>query len=324
MREIILDDTLQIETDEDQEYIKKTSKETILEHANNKTEKYISDTLDTDARVYHTNYLNYMLACWKDHYGIVLDPTYLWHMVLSELSIIIKKDPEKYRKYFTNSDDKKEISIYTDDITLIDVTVLTKELKNLILTDIETFLPAFTTATPNTNFAHSAVFCDAVSPFYEYSTYRCGIPKLKIAGTAEDWKVFYTNIEKLKEIFTTDEQITWLNKIFIPVHEAYMWLLPHMIYEGHDPKFWENMFKPRNCDSGHQLEINGWITDFFFTMNEYDNRMPHNFNTHIAEVKYKNLDTGRNFKLYSGLFQCKAVGDYLVPSYGYVVNEIVE
>jgi len=282
-------------------------------------QSYVKDTLNSDT--YHSNYLNYLLTCWRTHYSAIVDPVFLWHMILSELSLTIKKDPETYRKYFTDSDEKKTILIHygpEEDPEVIDVTKLTNELKELVLVDIDMFLPKFTTETDNTQFAHSAVFCDAVSPFYNYMMFACDIPKITVKGTKEDWDRFSLNLHRLKEIFVTDEQTKWFNKIIKIVTKIH----GDFVYNKLNPEFWKDMFRIERCGSGGQREVHGWITDFFLTIDEHGSRMPHNFNSHIAEVEYINITTEKKFKLFSGLFQSNIENEYLIPEYGYVVNQM--
>lgn len=282
---------------------------------------------ELDGEVHHENYLNYLLACWRSHHAAVVDPVLLWHMVISELSIIVKGDPEKYRKYFTDSDKKKNVVIVNGDPEVMNVTAMTDQLKDLVQMDIDMFLPSFSTEMPSTKFAHSAVFCDAASPFYNYMMCLCDIPKIDVKGTKEDWDVFANNLHRLKELFTSDEQTKWLNAVIDIVSN---------IYGNGDVDFWKDMFSVYNCGSGGEIEIRGWINKFFSpikTKGGYERKMygefkwnvpdmPHNYNSHIAEVKYKQTDTDMNYVLYSGLFNSKFKGDYLRPGYGYVVNEL--
>jgi len=71
--------------------------------------------------------------------------------------------------------------------------------------------------------------------------------------------------------------------------------------------------------SGHQTEVKGWITEMFI-------KVPRpgyvdNFPTNVAKVSYKFLDTNQNFELKYGLFSSNIKDGFLIPDFGYIINE---
>lgn len=255
----------------------------------------------------HVNYLSYLGRCWSHHFGAIIDPTFFWQMILCELAIIIKNNSEVYRHHFSNSQESQEILILIDDPIQINVKELCNCLRNLINEDINIFLPQFSTQTEQSNLAHCAAFCDAVSPFYHYGMYLCDIPKFKIRGSREDWHLFHTNLEKLKLIFPTKTE--WLNEII------------KLDFTSTDVDFWKNCFKMKRCGSGSQFTIDGWITKFFVEKPSF--ALECNFSTHVSEVNYKNLANKKEYVMFSGLFSSKIVDDYLEPQFSMIINEKV-
>ena len=71
--------------------------------------KLVDVTVDGD--FYHKNYMEYLENCYDRHYGYVISPDMVWYTLLSELAIHIKNNAEHYRDLFTDSDEKKEISV---------------------------------------------------------------------------------------------------------------------------------------------------------------------------------------------------------------------
>ena len=128
----------------------------------------------------HVNYLSYLQKAWGNHYGIVISPDIFWHLILSEVSGHIKENSKHYKKLFTSSDKKVEISVPTFDPQLIDLNLIADELRYLVPTNIDLFLPEFTSTTASSSMAFMAAFADAMTPYYNYSMYMCGIPKIKI------------------------------------------------------------------------------------------------------------------------------------------------
>lgn len=262
----------------------------------------------TEGDAYHTNYLSYLGMCWSGHFGVIVDPTYLWQMILCELANVVKNNSEAYRHHFTDSSEKKEILIPIDDPIQINVKELCSRLRSLINEDIDTFLPQFSTQTEQTELAHCAAFCDAVSPFYNYGMYLCNIPKIKVLGTTVDWQLFKLNLEKLKVIFTT--KIEWLNEII------------KIDFLSTDVDFWKGFFRQTRCGSGSQYIIDGWITKLFMEIPSF--ALENNFSSHVSEVQYKNLANEKEYTMFSGLFSSKIEDDYLVPQFSMIINEKVQ
>ena len=93
----------------------------------------------------------------------------IWFDLLCELSLLTKKNPKTYRSLFSETEEKQEISVLTDDPELIPMTSIMAELKGRVPTDTALFSPRFTTSTEKSIFANSVAFADAVSPYYNYS-----------------------------------------------------------------------------------------------------------------------------------------------------------
>ena len=261
--------------------------------------------LHPGADVYHTNYLAYLCDCWSLHYGAMIDPVYFWQMILCELATTVKGSPEAYRSHFTDSAEEKDILIPTNDPVQINTNALCTELRSLIKEDIDIFLPEFSTHTESSRLAHSAAFCDAVSPFYNYSMFLYGIPRVRVMGTGRDWEMLRENLEKLKAIFST--KASWLDGII------------GINFMSTDPEFWKAMLALDRCGSGSQFEVNGWITKFFMERPRF--ALPENFSAHVSEVNYRNVSTKKNYVMFSGLFSSRVSDGYLIPDYSMVINE---
>ena len=123
------------------------------------------------------------------------------------------------------------------------------------------------------------------------------------------WNIFIRNLKGFETIFP--KCVNWLTKISQNIHNLL----------DENETFLTNIFKNKKCGSGSDTLISGWITDFFM-------KIPHsfpkleNFNPHVSTVSYKNLSSGRSFKMYSGLFQSRIIDGFLVPEYAYVINEM--
>jgi len=263
----------------------------------------------------HTNYLSYLQDCWANHYGIIVSPDIIWQLVLSEISGHIKDNSEAYRSLFTTSDNKVKISVPTADPELIDLNLITKELRKLVPTDINIFIPEFTTTTSTSKLAFMATFADAMTPYYSYSMYLCGIPKVSIIGDKEDWDKISLNLNALKDILTEDNITEYINRVIVVINNIISQ------YDEVDKDFIKDIFKLVNCGSGGQVQAYGWLTDLFIKTPSM--RYVHNYPTCVANVPYTFLETGQKFELCHGLFSSNEVDGFLIPEFGFIINEVM-
>ena len=299
--EIILDKSLKINQ------LKTDDKSVFLQKLKSKGGNTITDTIEGDA--FHKNILEYLEQCWANHYGVVITPDMVWYTVLGETAIHIKANAEKYRHLFTTSQEKKLIAVPKKDGLTLDLDAIVDGLNKLVPTDSEVFLPVFTTSTPESQFAFKAAFADAVSPYYNYVMYRCGISKVKILGTQEDWEKISIAVEKLGAL--------------LPLASGYYTKLVNTIKKFASPtaEDFKKLFSLKKCGSGHRTEVEGWIRDFYINVERPT--YVGNFSTHISLVSYKDLDTDVNYEIKHGLFSSKITTDgYLEPLFGYVINEL--
>lgn len=256
----------------------------------------------------HTNYMEYLELAWANHLGVVVDPTFFWHMILSEFAIQIKAKPEQYRHLFTTSDNKRDVVVYTNDPVVLPIDVIIAELNKLVPTDTTLFFPEFSTKTEQYTLATQIAFCDAVSPFYSYSMLMCGISSYDVRGTDVDWELLYN-------------QTTKLNTILGMENPNLMITLKSLTNKSirADVDFWISMFRLDRCGSGHQTEVDGWITEFYHALPTP--KYVQNFSSHVGTVNYTYLPTGTKYTMYSGLFHSMIVDGTIIPTYGWMVKQ---
>lgn len=293
--------------------IKSLTPEDFNKRLTNQGQEIARDCIEGEFR--HINYIEYLQMAWGNHYGIVMSPDIFWYVFLNESASHIKDNSEHYRSLFTTAaEGKVDIIIPTMDSQLINLDVIAEELRKLVPTDIDLFVPSFTTSTKSSSLAFKAAFADAMSPYYNYMMFMCGIPKVQICGNSEDWNKVCDGIEKIKAILNKNEEIT---SYFDRVHGIAKSITGNM--ETADASFWKGMFSLERCGSGGQVDVKGWIVDLFIKKPRpaYVN----NFPTCVAKVEYKLLDTNQEFELSHGLFSSKIEDGFLVPDFGFIINE---
>tara|TARA_R110000772_G_scaffold17946_3_gene50113 strand:+ start:213706 stop:214632 length:927 start_codon:yes stop_codon:yes gene_type:complete len=257
----------------------------------------------------HYSFIEYLKMAYDYHKGIIIKPDFIWHTVLYELSQVIMASPDKYRDFFTSqAEGKIEISVPTGDPQLIDLRLIIQELNELVPTDTQNFLLEFSTTDLASEMAINAAFCEAVSPYYDYSMFLCGLPKMKIFGTPEDWDSIKTACNNLCDIF--DDHNPYLNSICDLVDK---------FKEGTDVEYFATIFNSQSEGSGSKLHIDGWVKELFIDKTHTKfNDMPRQ----VSSVEYKFLNTGQDFKLHCSLFSSNLEDEYLVPEFGYVIEEL--
>jgi len=278
----------------------------------------INNTVDTVAT--HRNFLEYLEVCYSNHYGYVISPEIIWHMILAESAEHIKEFSDQYAHLFTDTpDSKKEITVMNDGSDVLNLNAIITELLELIPSDVSAFLPEFSTDTLESRFAHSAAFCDAMSPYYNYSMLLCGFPSVTVNGTVDDWhRVKTCFIEVMNKLTVIDSESLYVTGVIR--------ILDNIIdsYDNPDEHtdFYNNILFLKPCGSGHQVEVSGWISGLF--LKQPRPKYVNNFSTHVSKVEYKCLNTNRDFKIHAGLFNSKLENDVLVPSYANVVYRLPE
>jgi len=276
----------------------------------------IMDSMDNnEGTVYHTNYLDYLSICYGSHNGIVVKPDFIWYTILCEISNIIKKDPKTYQNIFTDSDEKKEIVVFSKSLVLMPIDSLINELFQYIPSGLDKndILLNFSTTTKLSTFAFSTAFLDTVSPYYRYSMTLCGFNKINVLGTFNDYNLIKDIIlEKLNPIFGINTDVNnYLLKCFT--------VLVNMLENFEDQNFWKNILYIENCGSGHTNIVCGWFSDLFYKRPEL--AYVTNFPTHKSFVIYKN-DLDETHKMESGILSSIIEDDYLIPDFHFFINKV--
>lgn len=269
---------------------------------------------DISGDVYHKNYMGYLERCWADHLVAVITPDIIWYTILCELTLLIAEQTETYRHLFTDSQEKKTITVLTGDPVIIPLDSLISELKKLVPTDVNLFLPTFSTSNERSIFAGYAAFCDMVSPYYDYSMYCCGIPRIDVRGTKEDYSQLMGSWVNIMGLFTKTDEL-WCRTVSN--------VLSDITRNLENPDFWNGMFFLEKCGSGSDKEVKGWWRDFY--RKQPSVAYPDNFSTHVSNVSYKYLPTDQDYIMKSGLLFSKLEGEgVLVPEFGRIVYEKIK
>ena len=118
------------------------------------------------------------------------------------------------RKFFVQHEGKKEITVKTGpSIYGIDYAWLFDQFSNGIKNNInkpefvDEMAPDFSTTTSVQTIVANIVLMKSVEEFFSYTIFTaCGIPKIEMKGTLEDWEKLPKKIQKLREVIKPLEQ----------------------------------------------------------------------------------------------------------------------
>jgi hypothetical protein len=276
---------------------------------------HVHNNIPDDVSMLHQNYLEYLQACYASHLPAILSPDIIWYTVSCELASIVKDDPDAFRDLFTDSDEKQEIRVQSDSLIEMPMNDLINALRCYVPTDMDTFLPEFSTTTDRSRIARSIAFADMVSPYYDYCMFCCGIPAIRITGTSDDWKLLVKQWEKIKKIFVTAK----------PSLVFYMQKVDNILNKIKDQFFqpdtvWlKSIFYTKRCGSGSDEDVFGWFTDLLLKQPEGIRKIS-NFSTHISEIEYLQLATQQRYVMKSGVL-FSMFDEFAVPEFGNVILE---
>lgn len=258
-------------------------------------------------------FLNYLAKAWENHYSVIVNPTDIWYIVVSELSQEVNKNPKQYEKLFTTTPGEKQlILVLTDDVTKIDPNAVVETLKRCIPINIDPFLATFSTDTIMTRHCLNVAFCEMASPYYSYGTFLCGFPNIEIGGTGDDWANLAHNLQVIRQYFT-GRQEAYLRRCFARVQD----IIAYTHTTDYDATtFFNKMVKLEKCGSGHQFDMSGWILDFLDRKDFTQPLQLEGLHTQISKMDYFNMETQRTFTMQAGIcfFTVREDG-FMVPEY---------
>jgi hypothetical protein len=248
--------------------------------------------------MFHTiGFVGMLSKAYSAHLPVVVAPHDFWFIANTELAAIVGKNPEQFRHIFSSQESGKEtLLIPTGNVSCIDymalADLLDHKIPNKKIQDL--LIPGLTTIDASVFHALCATLADTCQHYYHYMTFCCGIPKIKVRGEESDYRLLASASRELAGIFDfSTESVTYYDRI--------AGLFDRMAdsFTSEDPSiFWCDIFSEKNVGSGGQKDISGWIRDFF---TKRPARLE-SFNTSIAAVPYKNVETQNEYLSLVGAF----------------------
>lgn len=211
-------------------------------------------------------FLTGILMAYKEHRPFTISPDIMWLLISQGFARHISNNSETFRKELVGFKDKKTLNIVSNDIQLGNPNsnweALFPQFKHQISDYIGNKLTAvltsdFSTTTPTSRIVSEITVMETVKEYFNYKVIMigCGLPKITIEGTVEDWQKV---LDKTKYI--SKYNLTWWTSELEPVLQEII-----ETKKGNFKKdFWMNMVKAHTEKKyGSPTTIDGWIVKFF-------------------------------------------------------------
>ncbi|CAL8089657.1 unnamed protein product [Orchesella dallaii] len=200
------------------------------------------------------------------HYNLILRPDDVWFTIMTQFSLYINRNAEKYRKLLIQQEGRKELCIdgsfsCTELPYEAFVEMMLTEIKNNVSDPdfMNWMLPTFSTTTSDDKVALGILLMATMKHYFAYSYDAiCGIPYITLEGTVEDWENLYNRLHKLQEY-----DLQWWMGMLQPILFQFVEAKRGNI----DLTFWRQICRYKD-NASCMLErqkpsiVSGWITAF--------------------------------------------------------------
>jgi hypothetical protein len=196
-------------------------------------------------------------TAFSEHRPLVLSPDAVWLVIAQGFSSHVKENAEALRASFVRHEGKKELVVRASSFTRVGFAEAIAEISAQIRQGTpavihDALICNFSTTTPDVRTASEIVLMDTFSRYFTFGACICGIPRVTLQGTPEDWETMRARLEILA---TYD--LEWWVECLRPIFDEFV-----LTAEGRpSPQFWRAIYKPREAYGGDM--ITGWIADLF-------------------------------------------------------------
>ena len=231
---------------------------------------------------------------YNEHKNLRFTPDDVWVSILSAFSKYVNLNSEVIRNLLVDFPDKKDLWITIDPHEEEDHEMQVERFNNLVKCNIKdpelvnVLIPQFSTTTDQSKFAFSIISMSTFNKYFDYKCMiRCGIPKVTMLGTVDDYKKILNGIKFLQKFDNPDNHLEKWFKHLIPV----IWNFISSISGAPDLGWWNSCCTKKERMSGTP-RISGWVTAFnpysrkdIFLLNEDSIELEEpDFMTHSGET----------------------------------------
>lgn len=248
-------------------------------------------------------------VAFSQHRPLTLSPDDIWLVIAQGFGHHVAENSEALRRLVRHQG-KSRLVAKVDDLSLASFERAIAEFSTQIreATDPvlhETLVCDFSTTTPAIRTASEVALMDCFSSYFEYSMHCvCGIPKIKIEGSLDDWQRIRARIE----VIETYDLGWWVTRLR-PILDEFV-----AAADGHPTReFWKAIYKPQKAYGGDVAT--GWIADLFPYLGDAPGRQRNPVFKHHRHDWALSVDEGvKTGRFPLGGFNVKGVSPASFPS----------
>lgn len=206
-------------------------------------------------------------TAFSQHRPLTLSPDCIWMVIAQGFSHHITENAEALRHRLVRHQGRKTLTEAISAMTLDEFERVIGGFSSQIRSASdpvlhETLVCDFSTTTPGIRTASEVVLMDTYSSYFEYELrFVCGIPKIEITGSVEDWE----RIRARLEVLETYDLSWWIPRVR-PLVDQFI----SAAAGQPDRQFWKAIFSPREVYAA--TIVTGWIADLFPYLGEAPHR----------------------------------------------------
>jgi hypothetical protein len=195
-----------------------------------------------------------------EHRPLVLSPDAVWLTLAQGLAQHVRLNSETLRPRFVRHAGKKVLTVQVDGPPADEERIqhVLSSFRGLLSHELGPGLPRllscdFSTSTDVERMAGDVVLMDVMSPYFDYAVECiCGIPRVTLLGTPEDWRAIRRRIDVMAEL-----DLEWWTSSLIPIADELI-----RASEGQpDRALWQELYKPRQAYGPERAT--GWVARLF-------------------------------------------------------------
>jgi hypothetical protein len=197
-------------------------------------------------------------TAFSQHRPLTLSPDAVWLVIVQGFGHHVAENAEELRRRLVLHEGKHTLSVKTQDLTLSGFEDTVASFSELIKREIdpvlhETLICDFSTTSSAIRTASEVALMDTFSSYFTYALICvCGIPRITIEGTVDDWQRIRARIE----VLATYGLEWWVCRLRTILDEFVR------AAEGRpNQEFWKAIYKPKSAYATEM--VTGWIADLF-------------------------------------------------------------
>jgi hypothetical protein len=197
-------------------------------------------------------------VAFSEHRPLTISPDSIWLVIVQGFSHHVAENAAELRHRLVRHQGRCELTVETHDLTLTSfeqaIASFSAQIRQAIDPVLhETLICDFSTTSPAIRTASEVALMDSFSSYFTYGmNCICGIPKVTIEGTPEDWQ----RIRGRVEVIATFGLEWWVSRLR-PILDEFV-----RAAEGYPtPQFWKAIYKPVQA-YGDEV-VTGWVADLF-------------------------------------------------------------